>query len=94
MDVIKKERKPRAKKVEIKISPKYYEFLNYYSKTIDSTPTKIVEDLVRKYLEQEEVKKVLDENAELIKMIGELERLKNDVAELEEKIKEKENSQK
>lgn len=93
MDIVKKDRKKRATKVEIKISPKLNESLGVYSKTIDSTPTKIVEGLVEEYLERDEVKKVLEENKELIKMKEDLKKKENEVADLKQKIKERENLQ-
>ena len=94
MDIVKKERKKRATKVEIKISPKFYQSLEIYSKSINTTPTKIVEGLVEEYLAKDEVKKVLEENEELIKMKEDLEKKENEVAELKRKIKERENLQK
>lgn len=94
MDIVKKERKKRATKIEIKISPKFYQSLEIYSKSINTTPTKIVEGLVEEYLAKDEVKKVLEENEELIKMKEGLEKKENEVAELKRKIKERENLQK
>ena len=93
MDTIKKVRKPRATKVEIKISPKLNENLEIYGRAINSTPTKIVEGLVEEYLERDEVKKVLKENKELIKMKEDLKKKENEVADLKQKIKERENLQ-
>jgi coenzyme F420-reducing hydrogenase beta subunit len=94
MDTVKKERKKRETKVGIKIPPKSYQFLEIYSKTINSTPTKIVEGLIEEYLEKDEVKKVLSENEKLNKMRSNLEKKEKEIAELREKIKEQENLQK
>lgn len=94
MDIVKKERKKRATKVEIKISPRLNDSLEVYSKTINSTPTKIVEGLVEEYLKKDEVKKVLDENEELIKMKKDLEKKEDEIADLRKRIKEKEDLQK
>lgn len=91
MDIVKKGRKKRATKVEIKISPKLNDSLGIYSKTINSTPTKIVEELVEEYLERDEVKKVLEENKKLIKMKEDLKKKESEIADLKQKIKEREN---
>lgn len=93
MDTIKSDRRKRPAKVEIKISPKLNGYLEIYSKTINSTPTKIIEGLVEEYLKRDEVQTVLDENEELIKLKRDLEKKENEVAELKARIKEKENPQ-
>lgn len=93
MDTIKSDRRKRNAKVEIKISPKLNGYLEIYSKTINSTPTKIIEGLVEEYLKRDEVQTVLDENEELIKLKRDLEKKESEVAELKARIKEKENQQ-
>ena len=93
MDTIKSDRRKRNAKVEIKISPKLNGYLEIYSKTINSTPTKIIEGLVEESLKRDEVQTVLDENEELIKLKRDLEKKESEVAELKARIKEKENQQ-
>ena len=84
-------RKERAKRVDVKIYSTSYAKLSIYADAVHSSPSKIINDLIKEYLETEEVKTVLKENVELVKLKEVLLRKKAELAELDKKIKEIEN---
>lgn len=89
-----KGKRTRRSKTEVKVSPINYEKLKVYADFIKSRPDKIIEDLIGEYLNREEVKTVLKDKEELIKLKEELRRNEEDNARIKSRIKEIESSQK
>ena len=89
-----KAKQRRAKRVDIKIAYGDHDKLQRYANSINSSPTKIVNTLVKQYLDSEEVKKVLEEDEELIQWEKELEKMKSKEADLRAKIKARKDSKK
>ena len=89
-----KTKRTRRAKAEIKVSPIDYEKLKVYADSIKSKPDKIVEDLISEYFNREEVKAVLKDKEELIKLKEELRKNEEDNARIKNRIKEIEGSQK
>lgn len=89
-----KVKQTRAKRVDIKIAKGDHDKLERYAKSINSTPVKIVNDLVKQFLKSKEVIAALEEDEELIQWEKELEKAENKVTNLKAKIKAKKDSKK
>ena len=84
-------KRTRAKKPEIKISLKDFNALNIYSKAVkDTTPAKIVNELIADFLNKPNVKQIIAENSiseakkrQIEKKKAQIEKLKAELAELE-----------
>ena len=88
-----KTKRPRRPRVDVKISPTDYDKLVIYAASIKSKPNAIIDSIIEEFLEREDVKAVLNERAELIKLREELKRKEEEAAKIKEKIKEIESSQ-
>lgn len=92
---VKKRRTRRPKvTIDVKVSPIDFEKLKAYADSIKSKPEAILEELVKEYLDREEVKKVLEDKGELIKLKEERSKKQNEIDEIDRRIEELEGSQK
>lgn len=89
-----KTKRVRRPKAEIKLSPIDFAKLEICAASIKSKPEKIVEDLVREYFEREEIKAVLKDKEELVKLKEELRKNEEDNVRIKSRIKELEGSKK
>ena len=84
-----KAKQTRAKRVDIKIAYGDHDKLQRYANSINSSPTKIVNTLVKQYLDSEEVKKVFEEDGELIQLKKELKKAEREAEKAQKVAEEK-----
>ena len=75
-----KAKQTRAKKVDFKIAKGDYDIIENYARSINSTPTKVVNGWIKQHLQSEEVKKALEKDEELIQWEKDLEKKDKEVA--------------
>lgn len=91
-EIRKQERKQR--KVDIKISRTYYEKVQIYGSAVNLSESKVIDEIFKRFFDREDVKKVLEEDAELIRLERDLDKAERKVAELKAEIKTKKDSKK
>lgn len=98
-----KKRRGRPRKVEkvdvidVKISSVYFDKLKIYGELVCSTPTnptEIIENLIKDFLDREDIKKEFEESKDLIDMQLEYDKKMRDAAKLGEKLKERKSMRK
>lgn len=91
-EIKKQERKPR--KVDIKISRTDHEKVQIYGSAVNLSESKVIDEIFKRFFDREDVKKVLEEDAELIRLERDLDKAERKVAELKAEIKTKKDSKK
>lgn len=79
----------RAKRPEIKIAVKDFEALSTYCKGVEgTTPTSVISNLVKEFLEKDEVKAVIAEQSKDKKKLKTIEKKKEMIAKLQAELAE------
>lgn len=80
---------PRAKRPEIKIAVKDYEALTAYCKGVEgAAPTSVIGNLVKEFLEKDEVKAVVAAQSQDKKKLKAIEKKKEMIAKLQAELAE------
>ena len=79
----------RAKRPEIKIAVKDFEALSTYCKGVEgATPTSVISNLIKEFLEKDEVKAVIAEQSKDKKKLKTIEKKKEMIAKLQAELAE------
>lgn len=89
----KRVRRPNVN-VDVKVSPTDYDKLEICATSINSKPEKIIEDLISEYLDREDIKALLKQNGELIKLKEERTKMKSKLDRIDKRIEELEGPKK